>query len=61
MKRLGIVLSILGAMSFLLPLLGVHLQFLGRLGDSRPVVAVCATVAGLVLLVAGIRKDQVGS
>lgn len=61
MKRLGIALTITGALSFILPLLGVHLKFLDRLGDSRAVVAVCATLAGLVLLVAGIRKDQVGS
>jgi hypothetical protein len=61
MKRLGIVLTILGAISFLLPLLGIPLRFLDRLGDSRAVIAVCATIAGLVLLVAGVRKDQVGS
>jgi ABC-type cobalamin transport system permease subunit len=61
MKRLGIVLTVGGAVSFILPLLGVQLRFLDRLGDSRAVIAVCATIAGLVLLVAGVRKDQVGS
>lgn len=56
--KLGAALLVYGVLSFVLPMLGVTHAALGWFGASQKVVSLCCGVAGVVLLLAGIKKDS---
>jgi hypothetical protein len=50
MKNLGVLLLVLGAGSFILPMLGLQFKLMRLFGDAQPIVAIIAVLLGAVLL-----------
>lgn len=51
LKGFGVMLVVLGAGSFILPAMGLQFKVMSIFGDAQPIVAVIATIAGILLLV----------
>lgn len=55
MRNAGIWLLVLGAGSFLLPLIGLQFRILDLLGEARPLIAGVMAAAGAVMLALSFR------
>ena len=53
MKRLGLLMIVMGALSFLLPLVGMQFQIFALFGEAANAVALLAIGAGIVLFLIG--------
>jgi hypothetical protein len=58
MKSLGVLLVVLGAGSFILPMVGLQFRLMSIFGDAQPVVAVVAVLVGVVLLVISTMRGK---